>query len=302
VHRKDIKALLIDDSEDDALLFERHTSGMDSFAVSLRHASTRQQAEAALAGGGFDVVFCDLCLDWGVSGLDIMRSAREHAIGVPFVIVTGASDEARAIEAMKNGAYDYLNKAHLSTELIEKTIRWVLQRTELERERDSAMKKLAELSVTDELTGIANRRRLMEKLAEETGRSTRTNRPFALMMLDLDHFKEVNDRHGHQAGDQLLRDCAAALKANLRPIDLVARYGGDEFLIVLPETDMENARVAGERMREVIKRLRESCNTVSIGVAVWAAGDDVEAIMSRADKALYEAKASGRDCVAGAAC
>jgi diguanylate cyclase (GGDEF)-like protein len=296
-----IRALLVDDSEDDAILFRLHLKHLSSYEIDLTHISRVAEAETAIAKDGFEMVFCDLGLGPGPSGLDVMKRAREMGVKTPFVIVTGAGDAAKAVEAMKSCAYDYLNKDDLSPALIEGTIRWVRRRIALERERDEAVARLESLSVTDDLTGVANRRRLAEKGAEEVARSERTGRPFALLMFDLDNFKGINDRHGHHAGDTVLRECAAALKRNTRVTDLVARYGGDEFLVLLPETDIAEAYEAAEKMRAVIAALPCFSPTASIGVACWHKGDTLEDMLARADKALYEAKARGRNRVERAA-
>ena len=158
--------------------------------------------------------------------------------------------------------------------------------------------KLSEMIATDELTGVANRRRLMEKLNEEGQRSGRTGRPFALLMVDLDRFKTVNDRYGHQTGDLVLRECAATLQSHVRATDLVARYGGEEFCVVMPETELEGAGVLAERLRVAVMGLPDPVPTVSIGIAVWQEGFNVDRVLSDADKALYRAKEAGRNCVA----
>jgi diguanylate cyclase (GGDEF)-like protein len=165
-----------------------------------------------------------------------------------------------------------------------------------------ANERLAQLSVTDPLTGLANRRRLEDSLAGEWQRTQRTRRPLSLAMVDIDHFKQYNDRHGHVEGDQCLQRVAAELARTVRGSDLVARYGGEEFAVVMPHTDTASANEAAERIRLAINALAEPLTadqvvTVSVGVAtvtgVEARGTD--GLVERADGALYDAKRSGRN-------
>lgn len=156
---------------------------------------------------------------------------------------------------------------------------------------------------TDALTGIANRANLLPRLAQELAHAVRDEQPLCVIMADLDHFKSINDSHGHQIGDQVLRDTAARMRAALRDFDLVGRYGGEEFIAVLRQADLETARQIAERVRQRIGgspfqfvdlSLRI---TVSQGVALARTGDSVESLIARADAALYQAKQQGRNCV-----
>ena len=140
-----IRALLVDDSEDDAILFRLHLKRLGSYEIDLTHISQVSEAEAAIAGDGFEMIFATWASARGPSGIDLLKRAREKGIKTPFVIVTGAGDAAKAVEAMKGGAYDYLDKDDLSPALIEGTIRWVRRRLALERERDEAVARLEEL-------------------------------------------------------------------------------------------------------------------------------------------------------------
>ncbi|MEX2642227.1 MAG: diguanylate cyclase [Acetobacterales bacterium] len=168
--------------------------------------------------------------------------------------------------------------------------------------RKQAEERLRTLATTDELTGTANRRAFMEKAAEELARARRYGRPLSLLMLDIDHFKQVNDNHGHGTGDAALRSLAETARGQLRVSDLLGRLGGEEFATLLPETDMNAAREVAERIRRAIAAAEiESGSgplqvTVSIGASgLGADGDDIEHLMSRADSALYEAKRAGRN-------
>ncbi|WP_419789365.1 sensor domain-containing diguanylate cyclase [Pseudomonas petrae] len=171
------------------------------------------------------------------------------------------------------------------------------------RLRQHAERELSGLAATDELTGLANRRRLDEVLKQEWARGIRSGRPLALLMVDVDHFKAFNDRHGHHGGDVALRSVAETLAASIRrPGDLAARYGGEEFTVVLPETDKAGACVIAEKLRLAIEALPQFADdtmpiTVSIGVATHLpTTDDLpEPLFYAADRALYRAKKNGRN-------
>lgn len=159
-------------------------------------------------------------------------------------------------------------------------------------------RRLSELSVTDDLTGIANRRGIFKSLHRENIAAKRHRQPLALLVLDLDHFKRVNDEHGHAVGDEVLRQVAAILRSEVRTGDLIGRIGGEEFMVVLPQTDTEGALALADRIRHAISEHEPLLGvTVSAGLACAQPGDDVGSLFRRSDDALYEAKESGRDCV-----
>jgi diguanylate cyclase (GGDEF)-like protein len=184
---------------------------------------------------------------------------------------------------------------------------WLLCR-EL-RLRQSAEQELSQLAATDALTGVANRRSLDQTLRHEWFRAQRSGKPLSLLMIDADHFKAFNDRHGHQAGDEALRALAEVINANVhRPTDLVARYGGEEFSVILAETGSDGARQIAEHIREAVQKLPlvdagEQPMSVSIGIATWTAASEItlEQLLFSADKALYQAKERGRNRVVCAA-
>ncbi|MCU0073887.1 diguanylate cyclase [Pseudomonas koreensis] len=178
---------------------------------------------------------------------------------------------------------------------------WLLAR-EL-RLRHRAERELAQLAATDALTGVANRRMLDQSLRHEWFRAQRSGKPLSLLMVDADHFKAFNDRHGHQAGDQALRELARVITANVRrPADLVARYGGEEFSVILAETDGVGAQQIAEHIRAAVEQLPsvnegQSPMTVSIGISTWTATSEIslEQLLFAADRALYQAKEGGRN-------
>jgi diguanylate cyclase (GGDEF)-like protein len=163
--------------------------------------------------------------------------------------------------------------------------------------------KTAELATTDGLTGLLNRRAFMERLAEEAGRSSRYERYFSLLLIDIDHFKLVNDTYGHPAGDAVLKSLSQTLKMQIRSVDIAGRYGGEEFVIILPETNSSGAQLVGERIRNVVSKLpfmlpngSEIGLTISIGIASFPEdASEKEELLRKADEALYFAKEHGRN-------
>jgi two-component system cell cycle response regulator len=157
------------------------------------------------------------------------------------------------------------------------------------------------LSLTDPLTGVGNRRRMEQALAEQIGRSQRIGEKLCAFIADLDHFKRVNDTYGHEAGDKVLAAFGELLRRKMRTSDVVTRFGGEEFVALMPDTDLEHGLASAERIREAlacrrVEPLPEPV-TASFGVAELAAGETGDALLRRLDKALYAAKAAGRNCV-----
>ncbi|EKT4483792.1 GGDEF domain-containing protein [Pseudomonas putida] len=173
------------------------------------------------------------------------------------------------------------------------------------RRRQEAEQGLATLAATDSLTGLANRRRLDQVLRQEWARAQRNGKPLAVLMVDVDHFKAFNQRHGHAGGDHALREVAKTIEASIRrPADLAARYGGEEFQVVLPETDLAGARLLAERIRTSVEALAPFADdahavTVSIGIGLSGIQHDLSSVLGAADEALYRAKAKGRNRVEG---
>ena len=171
------------------------------------------------------------------------------------------------------------------------------------RELGAAMEQIRELVNVDSLTGVYNRRRLFEVIHEESSRYSRSPGSFSICLLDIDHFKQVNDTYGHQAGDIILKAVAQGVAGDLRTIDCFGRYGGEEFLIVLPQTPLDGARIKAERVLARVASLKfpligdDFQVTVSIGVAEYHNDETTDDTLQRADKALYEAKDAGRNIV-----
>ena len=254
--------------------------------------------------GAVDLVLLDVVMD-GLSGVDCCRilKATPHESFVPVILVTARNDPDSRVEGLRIGADDYVTKPFDERELlarIEAMLRIKRSHDALSAARD----RLARLAVQDELTGLYNVRYLHTRLTEEYKRAERHRDPLALAMLDVDHFKAVNDRFGHEAGDKVLREVGARLKESVREIDVVTRYGGEEFVVLLPSTHLAGALTVAERIG---KSLREKpfdlgANkaidvTASIGLALYPSRgvNSKETLLRSADRALYRAKDEGRD-------
>ena len=165
------------------------------------------------------------------------------------------------------------------------------------------MEEVADMATIDELTGLYNRRALFSRLAEEDSRAKRYEQVFSLLLIDIDDFKDVNDEHGHQVGDGILRGLGAFLRQNLRDSDFPARFGGEEFICLLPSTDLEQAVLAANKLRQLLAQSMLSSKkmgvalqiTVSIGVATFTEKDEIDTLIKRADDALYLAKKRGKN-------
>jgi diguanylate cyclase (GGDEF)-like protein len=185
--------------------------------------------------------------------------------------------------------------------------RWLAAQASIALENAQLHRIVQRQAVTDELTGLANRRRFMDALATEIDRTERLGGGLAVLISDLDDFKVINDSYGHQSGDEVLRVFARVLSDHVREVDTVARLGGEEFALILPETDADGVAALGERLREALGRARVRLDgadieiTASFGAAEHLAGESADDLLSRADVALYRAKAGGKDKVVLAA-
>ncbi|HRE43532.1 MAG TPA: PleD family two-component system response regulator [Terricaulis sp.] len=236
-----------------------------------------------------------------------MRSG-EPTRHLPILAVVDADDRARALRALELGAHDIITRPLDEDELIARA------RTLMRRKRymDALRARLdhsLELAITDQLTGLYNRRFMAAQLGPLIQRAQCGGDPVSLMIVDIDHFKRINDTHGHDAGDAILREFSVRLASNVRPSDFACRMGGEEFVVIMPRTSGDTACMAAERLRRQIcaapfqgARLSEPLDvTISIGVASAEADDDADTVLKRADEALYEAKTAGRNRVIGKA-
>ena len=232
-----------------------------------------------------------------MNGAEFTRQAHKISPNVNVLVLTPYAFISSAIEAMEAGAYGYITKPINSAEVRLTTERAVERFFLISSSDDKDF--LVDLAVKDGLTGLFNRRYFNELINTEVNRVLRTPASISLLMLDIDNFKNYNDTQGHQAGDELLKGVAKVFKDSVRVVDMVCRYGGEEFVIILPQTDKGGARIIAERIRVQVGLYFQT--TVSIGIATFPEdAKEIENLIEKADSALYQAKQSGKDkwCVA----
>ena len=269
-------------------------------AFNVTEVKNSRQMTMALKRRTPDVIILDLELK-GKSGMEWLLEIRDRDIA-PVVIITGHGDEQVAVEAMKSGAYDYIPQAYLTYDQMCKSLVYAREKWNLLKEKERLQKELAHMAMYDALTDILSRRALLEQVEVERQRTIRYKRDLSLLMIDIDHFKKVNDTYGHLIGDVVLKEVAQTLKKQTRRSDYVGRYGGEEFLIILPETSLNKALVLAEKLRKGVAELTITANdhilkgiTVSIGTAAYEDDPSVDEFISRSDKWLYAAKKNGRN-------
>ncbi len=222
---------------------------------------------------------------------------------MPILVLVSEGDRRKLTQALEMGVNDYLTRPVDRNELVARVRTQLRKKRYADRLRRNVQLSL-EMAITDQLTGLHNRRYMTSHLDNLMMQAAKSSKPLAFVIMDIDHFKAVNDTHGHDIGDEVLREFAKRLGANIRGIDLACRYGGEEFVVVMPETDASFAYSVAERLRKSIETTPIEISrapgkisiTISIGIAAWEGENDTaEALLHRADQALYSAKRSGRN-------
>ncbi len=289
-----IRVLIVEDSENDAKLIGRALQRGD-LLPELTRVETAEAMATALSANSWDVIISDYHLPH-FSGDAALWMFKQSGLDIPFIIVSGAIGEDVAVAAMKSGAHDYFIKGKLAR--LPAAIEREIQEAKFRRERMQALQKLKYLAQYDPLTNLPNRNLLYERLEQGFIAGRDNGEPLTLMVMDLDHFKEVNDTLGHQSGDVLLHQVGSRMQGALRENHTVARLGGDEFGLLLPGLDEENAILAA---RQLLKTLEAPfligelpiAARASIGIVCFPKhGEDVDTLMRRADIAMYQAKRS----------
>ena len=300
------RILIIEDRPESLAWFQtalegtNEVSGVDSF----------EEAMVRVRGGDYDLIVVSLGLRT-FDGLRLCSQLRSlpEARHVPILVVVSDGDKRKLSQALEMGVNDYLTRPVDKNELTARVRTQLRRKRYQDRLRHNVQLSL-EMAITDQLTGLHNRRYMSRHLDTLIAGAAKTSKQIAFLIFDIDHFKRVNDTYGHDIGDEVLREFAGRIAANVRGIDLACRYGGEEFVVVMPDTDVEFAYSVAERLRKSVEttpfdisRAPHHLNvTISIGIAgSKMPGDTASALLHRADQALYRAKHDGRNRVVAAA-
>jgi two-component system cell cycle response regulator len=309
-HKPQYRILIVDDHEDNIELLRAR---LEARGYEVQGANDGQEALDTVDRWCPDLILLDVMMP-KMDGMEVVRrlkakTDRKELPFIPVIMQTALDSTENKVEGLDAGADDYITKPINFAEL-EARVKALLRIKQLQTEVEAGRAELAqlndklrEISLTDGLTGVENRRSLEERLKEQWSHSVRLHEPMAVVMCDIDKFKAVNDEYGHQAGDAVLKSIAQILKSEAREIDRVGRYGGEEFLLILPGTVLDAAVTFAERLREKVENhtfayeggtLRR---TMSCGVAAapHPKVKDQEGLVRAADDALYVAKETGRN-------
>jgi two-component system cell cycle response regulator len=286
--------------DDDKMIRDVVMHAMKLHGYEVLTAESAEEGEPLLQSGTIPLALVDINLP-GMSGIELARHyANDNAVSI--ILFTGDEETYSYEQAIQEGAADFLLKPLRISELALR-IKRALEHRRLKIEQSKLVGELKRLAVTDELTGLFNRRRLIERLGEEVTRAARYDRPLTLLMIDIDNFKALNDHCGHAEGDKALTALGKLLRSDVRLSDQAFRYGGEEFVILLPELQLPESMLVAKRLRKEIESAslttHPKCNlTVSIGVAQHDREESPDSLLKRADQAMYRAKFAGRNQVA----
>ena len=298
--------LIVEDNATDAKLIK---SLLNSLACNISTVHSGEEALSCCNNYKVDIMILDMLLP-GLDGYEVVKQVKENAStqSTQIIVVTSLQDIESKIKGYEAGVDDFLMKP-INFNEFRARVNSLIKKKAYHDKLMGNFEVAVQAAITDKLTGVYNNGYFQHYLKNELKRADRHHHPVSLLMLDIDNFKLVNDRHGHLAGDKLLKEVAAKLNQSIRDIDVLARFGGDEFAIILPYTQKENAAAIAERIRLAIEKCTVAVNdqtsitlSMSIGVADYAPGvDTAHDVIQKADKALYTAKLNGKNKVCSAA-
>src|SRR5713226_8338746 len=255
------------------------------------------------AEGNYDLLIVSLALE-DFDSLRLCSQVRslDRTRNVPILAISDPGSDARLVRGLEIGINDFLSRPVDKNELLARVRTQIRKRRYTERLRDNVQMSI-EMAITDALTGLYNRRYMETHVGTLVEQAAARGKPLTVLVLDIDYFKSINDTHGHDAGDDVLREFALRIRRSIRGIDLACRYGGEEFVVVMPETDLAVATMVAERLRRRVAgepfAIQQGSRgievTISIGIAALAPGDNPASVLKRADQALYRAKRDGRN-------
>lgn len=304
--------VIVDDSPDNLRLL---VGILHERGYKVRPAPNGDRALATVRKNPPDLILLDIMMP-GKNGYTVCQElkADNQAKDIPVIFLSALNEVFNKVKAFKAGGVDYITKpfqveevlarvhTHLKLRVQQKALE--LQNAELKQKNrliQEQAKKLEILATRDYLTGLSNRNDFLKKSAQEEQRFNRTKRPFCLIVLDIDHFKNVNDTYGHECGDKVLIAVSRGLEKALRAQDILARWGGEEFVCLLPETGLEGIRTAAEKIRSMMEVSQYRCEdvpisvTVTLGACVYDGSCSIDECLRRADDALYKGKKQGRN-------
>lgn len=307
-----MRVLIADDDVTSRLLLKATASKLGHECLVAEDGSSAWQL---MSSEGIDVLLTDWMMP-GLDGPELCRRVRNELSSryVYIVLITGLGNREQVLEGMSSGADDYLIKPvdpfAVQTRLVaaERVTMLHRQVTDFRIRLEKANDALLAMSLTDALTGLGNRRRMEEDLTRTLARALRTGQNFCVAMFDIDHFKLYNDHYGHLAGDEALRQVSQCLDKTIRASESVYRYGGEEFLLLLPDCSVDAATIVAGRILQAVSAMgvphgarltQPPIVTISGGVSCWTPGapTSVSELLVQADDALFQAKAAGRNCV-----
>ena len=296
------RVLYIEDSPTTAQL-TLHT--LNNMGLETSHFVSAEQAFEVFGQEDFDVIITDIVVEGAMSGIGLVRAVRalhNDKGKIPILAVSGMDDAARRVEILRHGANDFVSKPIIEEEFHARVSNLITSKQLFDQVRHQ-QQLLRELATTDQLTKLYNRHYLNDAAAQAISNAVRHKQPLSLFVMDLDHFKNINDEYGHDRGDDVLSDVGGLLKAVSRDGDIAARFGGEEFVLVLTHCTLEDAQNKAEAFRLELEKLKPGglLVTASIGVATLDITQentmDLKALFKQADQAVYIAKENGRNCV-----
>ncbi len=322
IYDRTIRVLLIEDDEDDYLIAKKMLAEIKDIRFDLQWKSAYNLGLEAVCKNEFDIVLLDYQLG-EKNGLDLLREAGEKGCTLPVILLTGFSGREVDLEAMRSGAVDYLVKGRIDANGLDRSIRYGIERNRLvhalreskEQYRNQVVKAMALLNalnenqeklrtqaIRDDLTGLFNRRHFMDIMGMAVSSAKRHSHSLSLCICDLDGFKEINDRYGHQLGDEVLKTFAGIITENLRLETAAGRYGGDELCLLFPLANGEEVVKAIERIRSQLSQITFTAENgekfqvqATYGIAELSGDMGQKELFKMADQALYEAKAAGKN-------
>ncbi len=293
------EVLIVDDCEDQAMMvsFFLEDAG---YKPTCSH-TAKSCLNIIKSSPNLDLVLLDMCMP-DSDDLLLIPMIRDMNDSIPIIAMSTKTEKAAMVKALEWGASDFIHKPVFETELLAR-VNNVVQSNQLTSQLKKTNAQLHEAATTDPLTGAANRYQFYQLFYNEFKKIKRNATPMAILSVDLDHFKSINDSYGHAAGDEALKAFVEMVRKLCRTTDIIGRFGGEEFVIFCPEADIERAEMIAERVRKSMEEKvihyqhHEFKVTVSIGVtSVTDADTDIDKILERADSLLYDAKHKGRNC------